>query len=278
MSPGAEPRSGKRAITVPLLRCEPLGGAYYLLSFEVRGGLVARPGQFVMLRGADWSEAPLLPRPMSLLSAGPEPAVLLKAVGAGTRRMASAQPGDQFLLVGALGRAWPDPQPGRRPVLIAGGVGLAPLLFFARELVRLGRRPLLVYGGRSAVDMPLVEEAARVSELVLVSEDGSLGHRGRVTDVLDPVLGARVEVFACGPQAMLARVASLCHERGLPSHVSLEARMACGYGVCLGCPVPVRGQGYWYVCVDGPCCDAHLIDWASLEGRSLSPGDEECQS
>src|SRR5688500_11183677 len=128
----------RRLTTLPLLRRESIGGLYHVLTFEDTEGASALPGQFVMVRGAEWGDAPLLPRPMSYLTGGNTPSILIKVIGEGTLRMGRAEPGEPFTLLGPLGQPWRAPTAGRRPILVAGGVGLAPLLFLAREL---GRRP-----------------------------------------------------------------------------------------------------------------------------------------
>ncbi len=260
-SPAAPPGAPSQHRTVPLLRRDSAGSAYHVLTFDVPDELVASPGQFVMVRGAEWGDAPLLPRPMSLLSAGATPSILVKVVGEGTLRMGRAEPGEPFTVLGPLGRGWPTPDPQRRPLLAAGGVGVAPLLYLARELAAAGRRPVAVYGGRSLRDLPLCEDLARVAEVHLTTEDGSQGLRGRVTDALEALIAPDVEIFTCGPHRMMAAVADLAAAHDLPCQVSLEAPMACGYGVCLGCPVPAAEGGYLYACQEGPCIDARRIAW-----------------
>jgi dihydroorotate dehydrogenase electron transfer subunit len=266
--------SVKRLIRAPLLRRESIGDAYHVLTFEVPAGIAASSGQFLMARGANWGDAPLLARPMSLLCGGTEPAVLIKVVGEGTSRMARAEPGEFFTLLAPLGSGWKTPNPALNPVLVAGGVGVAPLMFLARELHARGIRPTFIYGGRSARDLPLDDEVAAVSELYLTTEDGSRATQGRVTDVLDRVVHSSAEVFTCGPERMMARVTAICRDRSLPCHASLETRMACGYGVCLGCAVPLVGGQYLYACMDGPCVDAHTIEW-NRTGETLPVG--ECE-
>jgi dihydroorotate dehydrogenase electron transfer subunit len=254
----------RRLVTLPLLRRESIGGLYHVLTFDDPEGSVALPGQFVMLRGAEWGDAPLLPRPMSYLTAGNTPSVLIKVIGEGTLRMGRAEPGEPFTLLGPLGVPWRARTPGRRPVLVAGGVGVAPLLFLARALAAAGssQKPLAIYGGRSARDLPLDDELAELAELVVTTEDGSRGQRGRVTDVLTAHLGPDKEVFTCGPDRMMAKVAELCAAHDVPCEVSLETPMACGYGVCLGCPVPTADGGYLYACTQGPCVNARRVDWS----------------
>lgn len=252
----------RRRIQAPLLRRDSIGAAYHVLTFDVPEGLSGYPGQFAMVRGAEWGEAPLLPRPMSLLATGKRPSILIKVFGEGTRRMSRAVPGELFDILAPLGNTWPKPQAGKRPLLVAGGVGVAPLLYLAREFHSAGIRPLVVYGGRSDKDLPLNEELAEVADLVVTTEDGSRGAHGRVTLVLPELLGAEVQVFTCGPDRMMAAVAELCAAKEVPCVASLETPMACGYGVCLGCPVKRQSGGFLYACTDGPCIPAEQIDWA----------------
>jgi dihydroorotate dehydrogenase electron transfer subunit len=255
------PAAPRRLSTAPLLRRESIGDAYHVLSFDVPEGVVARAGQFAMVRGAEWGDAPLLPRPMSYLTVGTAPSILIKVLGEGTLRMARAEPGEPFTLLGPLGNVWRPPTPGRRTLLVAGGVGVAPLLFLARELHAAGARPIAVYGGRSARDLPLDDELAEVSDLSVATEDGSRGAHGRVTLLVERMLEKDMEVYTCGPDRMMAAVAATCAARDVPCQVSLETPMGCGYGVCLGCPVPLVEGGYLYACMQGPCIDARRIDW-----------------
>jgi dihydroorotate dehydrogenase electron transfer subunit len=256
----------RRLTTLPLLRRESIGGLYHVLTFEDSEGASALPGQFVMVRGAEWGDAPLLPRPMSYLTGGNTPSILIKVIGEGTLRMGRAEPGEPFTLLGPLGLPWRAPSPSRRLVLVGGGVGIAPLLFLARSLATAGGpKPIALYGGRSSRDLPLDDDLADLSELIVTTEDGSRGTKGRVTDVLAELLGPDKDVFTCGPDRMMARVAAMCAERDVPCEASLETPMACGYGVCLGCPVPTTEGGYIYACTQGPCVDARRVDWSRAD-------------
>ena len=263
------PSAARRLARLLLQRRDSIGTAYHVLTFEADAPLDAHAGQFAMIRGASWGRAPLLPRPMSLLGGGRRPSILIKVVGEGTQRMAHASSGEPFDLLAPLGRAWHPCPPGHRAVLVAGGVGVAPLLFLARDMAAAGARPLALYGGRTALDLPLDAELAAVAELRVATEDGSRGTPGRVTILLERALddlaaaGQAAKIYTCGPAAMMAAVAAIAAVRGIPCEVSLETPMACGYGVCLGCPVPRRGQGgYLYACTEGPCVDAATIDWS----------------
>ena len=287
---GDSPLAPWRLSRLLLHRRDSIGTAYHVLTFEADAPLAARAGQFAMVRSAAWGQAPLLPRPMSLLTSGDRPSILIKVVGEGTRRLSHASSGEPFDLLAPLGLPW-RPSPERhRPVLVAGGVGVAPLLFLARELARLvigvpppasraegsrPSRPLALYGARTAGDLPLDFELAGVTELRVATEDGSRGTRGHVTVLLARALdelaaaGHASKVYTCGPHAMMGAVAALCAARGVLCEASLETPMACGYGVCLGCPVPhATGRGFLYACTDGPCVDAGTVDWARSASQS----------
>jgi dihydroorotate dehydrogenase electron transfer subunit len=230
-----------------------------------------------MVRSETWGDAPLLPRPMSLLTAGERPSILIKVVGEGTRRMAYSSSGESFDLLAPLGRPWSACPEDHRPILVAGGVGVAPLVYMAKDRRLAAARPLALYGARTQADLPLAEELDATTELRIATEDGSRGAKGRVTVLLDRALddlvknGGRAKVYTCGPDAMMAAVAKLCASRAVPCEVSLETPMACGYGVCLGCPVARSSGGYLYACTEGPCIDAAAI--ATARGRCVSAPD-----
>jgi len=260
----------RRFLTVPLVRRDSLGAEYQVLTFAVPNGLRALPGQFVMVRGAGWGDSPLLARPMSVLTAGDEPSILIRVVGEGTQRMARAAPGDPFTLLGPLGNGWHAPPPDRRPLLVGGGVGIAPLLFWARSLAGRKFHPVGIYAARTDRHLPLVDEFGEVTKMSVTTEDGSRGQRGLATDALEAKLESNMCVYTCGPEPMMARVAQICAARGIPCEVSLEAPMACGIGVCLGCAVPTTDGGFLYACDEGPCVDAARIDWLRPRNGQVS--------
>ena len=251
-----------------------LGGGYFTLELEADAPTpvaAARPGQFVMLRGA-WGRDLLNPRAFSVLHAeGPRLAILAKPYGLGTRRMHALRPGDPITVTGPLGVGFPDPDPAIRDLLVAGGVGLPPLHLQARVAAGagLGRQQELFYGGRDRSDLVMLDDFARWNITTrLATEDGSLGVRGRVTDALRPRLvearaaSERVRILSCGPTPMLAAVRHLGLEYGVETLLCLEENMACGFGVCLGCAVPVHGpKPYRYCCTDGPVFDAREVRW-----------------
>jgi len=266
--------SRARATTAALSRRDDLGHGYFVLHFTVELPIEGQAGHFAMLRAERWGHAPLLPRPMSLLTSGAEPTILIKVVGEGTARMAQAPLGERFSILAPLGTPWRSLGDDSAPILVAGGVGVPPVLFLARELARPsavapGPRPqtIALYGGRTARDLPLADELARVADLRISTEDGSRGTQGVVTDLLAAAVderlaaGQRPALCACGPHGMMAAVAKIAATRDVPCQVSLESLMGCGYGVCLGCPTPRTGGGYLYTCTEGPCVDAREVAW-----------------
>lgn len=235
------------------------------------------PGQFVMLRSDDWGSDPLLPRAFSLLAVRPggEVDILIKAAGKASAMLEHALPGAMFSILGPLGNSFPAPSAERKDWLVAGGVGLAPLMMHALRAQSLGlaRQLTMLYGGRSEVDLVLTGEvAATGASLRLATEDGSTGTTGYVTDAVIERLGSHPKsqppptIMACGPEPMLEAVARLCHERDLPCYLSLEGEMACGIGACLVCAVPCVGRPFRYTCVDGP-----VLSLSELAGPYAPP-------
>jgi len=241
-----------------------LGGGIFLLRLEapfIAGQ--TQPGQFMMLRVVPGVE-PLLPRPFSIHDAqGDEALILYRVVGRGTALLSQAKAGQELLAWGPLGRGF-DLSP-KRPVLMAGGMGAAPLGLLARVLAWVGLQPRLLLGLASAEGwsglVGRMREAA--PGLVLASEDGGIGQRGLVTDLLRQLVNDCDGVLACGPLGMLKAVVEICARHGVPCQVSLEAPMACGVGACLGCAIPVPG-GYARACQEGPVFNSSDVDWARL--------------
>jgi dihydroorotate dehydrogenase electron transfer subunit len=258
---------GRRAVTV-LARTEY--GPYVVVRVEDPAGPMPQPGQFYMLSTAErWgggqSERPFLPRAFSVLGAGAGTLeFLLHDVGPGTRRLCELRVGDGLLIVGPLGIPFAPPRDALRPLLIGGGVGIAPLAILQdqqpADTVLLGFR-----------DAEHAEGAALLSGAQLATDDGSAGHGGLVTDLLERELhlDPRREVYACGPPAMLEAVRQMCAEREVPAQLALESGMACGFGACFGCVVHTR-EGLIRLCVDGPVLDAERLQ--SVVGVGASPG------
>jgi dihydroorotate dehydrogenase electron transfer subunit len=242
-----------------------LGGGYFVLRLGGCDSLSgSRAGQFVMLRG-DWGRDPLLPRPISLLSVAPEGRadLLAKGLGRGTRLLESAQPGARVSVLGPLGNGFPEAAADTVDLLVAGGVGLPPLFMQTEHAARRGLvdRCEMIYGGRTSRDLVLMAEMRALGVTThLATEDGSVGRRGRVTSSLEARIdhhvasgrNPKLRIMACGPKEMLWAVARIAEASSIECHLSVEAHMACGIGVCLGCAVPAHSRPYRYTCSDGP--------------------------
>jgi dihydroorotate dehydrogenase electron transfer subunit len=252
-------------------------------------------GQFVQLL----LEPPapvLLPRPMSVagvVTRGSRRtlAFLYAAVGSGTRALAALPPGAHVGVTGPLGRGYPLAERGT-PVLVAGGRGVAPLLMAADALAAKRRRCEFVFGARTrSLLVGLADARERLARnrgrLHVATDDGSRGRKGNVVDVLAelaPRIEGPIVIHACGPHAMLAAVAAWAIARGHRAHLAMESVMACGTGVCRGCPLPrsasasarvraegeaaaaLRGNPEWAMCcTDGPVFEARELDWSRVE-------------
>jgi dihydroorotate dehydrogenase electron transfer subunit len=273
---------GRRLLTVTAN--ESLGAYRVLRAAEperrqAAGECAPRGGQFAMLAAAErWGagvdERPYLPRAFSYArwDAG-EAHFLLEDVGPGTNRLCQLERGEGLWLLGPLGHGFTAPGEARRPLLVGGGVGIAPLAIWQDELTRQAHdegneRATVLLGFR---DEAHAEGAALLENAQLATDDGCVGHGGLVTELLAIELdrNAHATVYACGPPAMLDAVRALCAAREVPAQLALEAGMACGFGACFGCVVPSR-NGYLRVCVDGPVVDSSELDSVHTHGGSVS--------
>lgn len=232
----------------------------------------------------------LLRRPMSIYDLKPReitgqkpemdtsPAIirlLYKVVGRGTRLMAALRTGDQVELLAPLGHGFlkeeylPDAQAADEVLHVAGGIGIAALLLPAREIARAGFRQRLFFGGRTHNDLVGAGDfESYVQDTILATENGAKGHQGYVTAPLEKYLKdhskSKFLLLACGPWAMLRATVDLAQRYGHPCLVSMENRMGCGLGVCLGCCIRVDGTGhsaYERVCTEGPVFRAEKVVW-----------------
>lgn len=253
-----------------------LSSDYHVLALAAPGiARDAAPGQFVMVKPAV-SGGPLLRRPFSVFEilrdgdAITGLSLLSKRVGPTTALLFEAGRGDRVRCLGPLGRAFTPVDPPAAAWLVAGGVGLAPFVTLAESLSRRGTPTRLYYGARRASDLFHLDYFDRLGvALVLTTEDGSRGVRGRVTAPLERDLGAGgagAVVYACGPEPMLAAVARLAAAAGRPAQVSVERVMGCGLGGCYSCVIAVKqpgrdGSHFVRSCRSGPVFDGAVIDW-----------------
>ena len=243
-----------------------LYGDTHLLWFvsppEIAG---ATPGQFVMAYAGETAD-PLLGRALSIhrvrtTARGAEFALLFDVVGRGTDWFARRRAGDVVRMVGPLGRGFEPRERVEHMLLVGGGIGCAPLIWLADELVAQGREVTMVLGGRTPAQIFPAELLHPSVELVVATEDGQLGERGRVTAPFARLLPWCDQAFTCGPEPMFEALHGALRDSALNKPVQglWEGRMACGLGICYSCAVFPRRGGTKLVCHDGPMFDLRDI-------------------
>jgi len=221
-----------------------------------------KPGQFVQVR-VDGSPSTYLRRPISIHDVDfkqNEITLLVQQVGEGTRHLAAAETGDTINMVLPLGNGFTLPEKGERCLLVGGGIGIAPLYYFAKVLVEKGILPTLLLGGKSEMDLLRLADYQRFGETFVTTEDGSLGEKGFVTMHSVWKKQSFDKIFVCGPKPMMKAVAKLAAEKNVWCEVSLENLMACGLGACLCC-VEDTIDGHVCVCKEGPVFNIRRLKW-----------------
>lgn len=255
-----------------------LGASYHLISLSLDSDPPPwEPGQFAMIStGAEHD--PLLRRPYSIHnlhdpSAPRRPLQFLyKVHGRGSALLSDARRGDRLSCLFPLGRGFaPEITGGQQLVLVAGGAGVASLHPLAAAELRSGRSPLLLFGARGTAELAAADPTRALGvEMLISTDDGSVGKKGFVSDLLDAELEKRgpdgMIVCACGPTPMMKATADVARRHGARCYLSLESMMACGFGVCVGCVVGVRREGgsplsYLRTCIEGPVMDASEVVW-----------------
>lgn len=259
----------------------PLNKDYNLLTLLPQTNTIeAKPGQFYMIGCASSIETspepslckgmsdPLLKRPFSLFRRTEKGfQILYRIKGRGTAIIRNMKPGSVVDVLGPLGNSYPMPSPQKTAFILAGGLGIASVFFLAERIVSSGGDARIYYGARTETDLLMVEDLRLTAgKLIISTDDGSCGEQGCVTDVFGAFLarytdsGSAGVVYACGPQKMLEAVSGIARERGIEAYISVEERMACGIGACLGCVVRTV-KGYKRVCREGPVFRAEEILW-----------------
>lgn len=262
--------SWNREFSGEVTRTQPVMGDSVLISFTVPSTLIAgiRAGQFVeILCRSDTSWDPLLRRPYSIYDVDPSASaitVLVRPYGRGSAWLCARETGDALSILGPLGNSFTVAEKSRNLLMVAGGVGAAPLLMLAKETTGRGLSVTYLLGGMTAdalLDARFVPEEV---EYVVATDDGSQGHHGFVTDLVAGYLQWADQVFACGPEAMFRSLRQVVIANRFGEQptvqVSVERTMACGVGACLGCVVETR-QGMKPSCVDGPVFDMDQVIW-----------------
>jgi dihydroorotate dehydrogenase electron transfer subunit len=281
------PRLGERVVA-PFGRrlCEVTrnleAGGYRIFSALDPAGPMPAAGQFYMLAAeSGWGGErgrPYVARAFSVADAergdgGVRLDFLVQAVGPGTERLAALEQGEGLWIHGPLGRPYSAPRDlapeAAGAILVGGGIGVAPLAIWRRQLLAAGVPARVLLGFRDRANSGGLD-LFDCSEIRLASEDGHSGHRGLVTDLLAVLLegddARSAGAYACGPPAMLEAVRTMCAARGVACELAMEAPMACGFGACFGCAVPLAGGGYIRLCVDGPVVRGDEIETALVPG------------
>jgi dihydroorotate dehydrogenase electron transfer subunit len=263
--------SGKRDRTVAVTGNQEIAPGFFRMRLALpSANRVFSPGQFFQLAVGTGTTAPFLRRPFAPAELSPESfAFVYAVVGEGTRLMSRLRPGDRVGLLAPLGKGYARPVSGSRVVLAGGGGGGPSLGPLAAALRENGTEVISILGARTAgrlVGGDSLEPGSH--RLVSCTDDGSAGFAGTAADALAAeIAGGRVDaVFACGPAPMLKAVARITAAKNIPCQVSMEERMACGFGACVGCVVEMllpdgKGTKYGRVCHDGPVFDAGTIVW-----------------
>lgn len=229
----------------------------WLIKLEAPG-IEARPGQFCMLH---CGQGRFLRRPFSVHGVSGGLAFLVRVVGRGTAWLAQRQPGEKIDIIGPLGNGFSLHSGANRLLLVAGGMGIAPLAFLAQVAVREGRSVTLLLGAGTKDQVYPRQLLAPGLNLVVATEDGSEGRKGLATDFVKELAAQADQVLACGPINMYKAMRKVLS--GKPVQVSLEAWMGCGLGACYACTALTR-HGPRQVCRDGPIFDLEDILWDSL--------------
>jgi dihydroorotate dehydrogenase electron transfer subunit len=227
----------------------------------------SQPGQFVNIRLTDTPE-PLLRRPFSIHQVnGSKIEILYEVVGKGTELLSQKKQGEYLDIIGPLGNGFSLDE---QTLLVAGGMGVAPLIFLAEKLAKIQNpkskiQNIVLIGARTKKQILCEKEFKKLScDVKISTDDGSQGYKGKVTDLLKKILSTLnpqpSTICACGPQPMLKEVANISKKYNISAQVSLEEHMVCGIGACLGCVVNTR-EGYKRVCKEGPVFNADEIIW-----------------
>ncbi len=244
-------------------------GGYRIFSLRDEAGPEPEAGQFYMLSAErGWGEGggrPYLPRALSVADAHPDGRgvrldFLIEGIGPGTDRLCLLEPGESVWVNGPLGNSFSEPRElapaAAGAILVGGGIGVAPLALLRRRFSRRGTPAQILLGFRDEAHSGGLDDLFSNCQIGLASDDGHRGERGYVTELLAAMLvgddATSAAVYACGPPQMLEAVREMCAGRGVACELALESPMACGFGACFGCAVPLAAGGYMRLCVDGP--------------------------
>jgi len=267
-SPSGGGRGGGAVVAA---RSVPMAGAVELVVSHPPSAVAVTPGQFFQL--AVKAPHTILRRPYSAAwsdPAGGRIGFIFNVVGAGSAWLAALDEGDELDLLGPLGRGF-DLDGRRSAICVAGGLGVAVFPGVVQALVARGRTVMVLHGARTAAQLlPAARFAG--AEVQVATDDGSAGEYGSVVTLFPPAFAAQgqgvgIDVFACGPTAMLTSLIDAARRQEIPLsaiQVALETPMGCGVGTCLGCAAPRAAGGYLLTCQEGPCVRADRIEWGAM--------------
>ena len=257
-----------------ILYNKQLTESHYLMGLRWSFTEVVVPGQFIMLKVNCGGYDPLLRRPFGVYNVidpdgggkhtGIE--ILYKVVGRGTSLLSALTPGATVDILGPLGNGFPGPKAGEKSILVAGGIGIAPIHLLTLSL----KGATVIFGAKDKSETPLTADIEKLGiDVKTATEDGSAGVKGLVTDILAEEITEGSVIYTCGPTGMLRAVSSMALDAKVRAYVSLENSMACGVGACLGCAVKRAGEvknnkRYRMVCSEGPVFESTDIEWESF--------------
>ncbi len=241
------------------------------LTLSTKAAIEAKSGQFIMVNTK--SEAHLLGRPISICDIDKENeslSIVWRNVGYGTKELSTLKEGEEVDIIGPLGNGFPTDEElikGKSITLLGGGIGAPPLYALAKELSSKGVKPVVILGYRSeSAGLFLKDEFERTADVIIATDDGSAGVKGTVIDALKEHDVKSDIIMACGPMPMLKGIKNYAQEKGIDAYISLEERMACGVGACLGCVVKTTHKDHHSqvnnarICTEGPVFEAKEVE------------------
>lgn len=261
-----------RCQSISILSKEFLREKFFKLAFSSAAiAKAAKPGNFVHIRVSE-DDYPLLRRAFSIHHVDKSKnrfEILFKVVGKGTEILSQKCPGENLDVMGPIGNEFSLPRQNKQIMLVAGGMGIAPLWFLLSRFSNKLKKDGMVFflGARSKKELIYIDKLKKTGiELIVTTDDGSSGKKGLVTEIflkeiekrnIDP---KKLAVYSCGPQSMLSRMSQIAGKLDFSCQVSLENHMACGVGVCWGCVVKHKDGTYKRICADGPVFDARELN------------------
>ena len=264
----------KEKQTAKVLSQQELAPNIYDMWIETSLAALAKPGQFISIYPKNQST--LLPRPISICEIREDKAlrVVYRVAGQGTKEFSTYQAGDAIDILGTLGNGFPyEKDTGKKVFLMGGGIGVPPILELAKTLNGSSRtveasaqNDIQIIVGYRDADTFLKEDFEKYGKVYIATEDGSVGTKGNVMDAIAANALEADAIYACGPMPMLRAIKKYAEEKQIPAYISLEERMACGVGACLGCVVKTKEVDHHShvnnarICTDGPVFEAKEVE------------------